>query len=352
MNKSQANSTKELDTSKIMLPIFIGAAVLIYFIFSKIDWQEFTQIAWNANMVFWVGIATFFLVLRHLAYALRLRILSQGVFSWIKSIQLIFIWEFSSAVSPTAVGGSAAALFVLSREKLSAARVTAIILYTAILDTIFFIGTLPILYFLYGASIIRPGLTDFAHLDTWGKSFVFAYFFMALYGLFFFYGLFIKPEGLKRIALWVTDFRLFKRWQTRANKLGDDFITASAEMANNGFSFGLKAFLATATAWSSRFILLNCLIIGFQQDIPTDLFTQGALYARLETMFVIMAFSPTPGSAGVAEILFHDFVLDYISSETTSSIVAILWRLMTYYLYIFVGALIIPAWIRSLVKKR
>ena len=175
---------------------------------------------------------------------------------------------------------------------------------------------------------------------------------MALYGLFFFYGLFIKPEGLKRIALWVTDFRLFKRWQTRANKLGDDFITASAEMANNGFSFGLKAFLATATAWSSRFILLNCLIIGFQQDIPTDLFTQGALYARLETMFVIMAFSPTPGSAGVAEILFHDFVLDYISSETTSSIVAILWRLMTYYLYIFVGALIIPAWIRSLVKKR
>ena len=133
MNKSQANSTKELDTSKIMLPIFIGAAVLIYFIFSKIDWQEFTQIAWNANMVFWVGIATFFLVLRHLAYALRLRILSQGVFSWIKSIQLIFIWEFSSAVSPTAVGGSAAALFVLSREKLSAARVTAIILYTACL---------------------------------------------------------------------------------------------------------------------------------------------------------------------------------------------------------------------------
>ena len=352
MNESQETSIKELDTSKIMLPIFIGAAVLIYFIYSKIDWKEFTQIAWNANMVFWVGLAVCFLVLRHLAYALRLRILSQGSFSWLKSIQLIFIWEFSSAVSPTAVGGSAAALFVLSREKISAARVTAIVLYTAILDTIFFVGTLPILYFLYGASIIRPGLSNLVNLDTWGKSFVFAYFFMALYGMFFFYGLFIKPEGLKKIALWITDFRLFRRWQEKAKKLGNDFIIASKEMADSGFTFGLKAFLATATAWSSRFILLNCLIIGFQQNIATDLFSQGALYGRLETMFVIMAFSPTPGSAGVAEILFHDFVSDYISSETTSSIVAILWRFMTYYLYILIGALVIPAWIRKLVKNR
>ena len=352
MNESQETSVKELETSRIMLPVIIGAGVLIYFISTKIDWKEFAQIAWNAKMVIWVSLAVFFLVLRHLAYAMRLRILSQDAFTWLKSIQLIFIWEFSSAVSPTAVGGSAAALFVLSRENISAARVTAIVLYTAILDTIFFVGSVPILYFLYGASIIRPGLTDFANLDNWGKSFVFAYFFMAIYGLFFFYGLFIKPEGLKKIALWITDFRLLKRWQEKANKLGNDFIVASKEMANNGFVFGLKAFLATATAWSSRFILLNCLIVGFQQNVPTDLFTQGALYGRLETMFIIMAFSPTPGSAGVAEILFHDFVLDYIPSVTTSSIVAILWRFMTYYLYIIIGALVIPAWIRNLVKKK
>jgi len=335
-----------------MLPIFIGAAVLIYFIVNEIDWQDFVEISWNTKMGFWVGLAALFLMIRHLAYAMRLRILSQGAFSWLKSIQLIFIWEFSSAVSPTAVGGSAAALFVLSREKISAARVTAIVLYTAILDTIFFVGSLPILYFIFGASIIRPEFTDFANLDNWGRSFFLAYFFMAIYGLFFFYGLFIKPEGLKKIALWITDFRLFNRWKEKAKKLGDDFVIASKEMSENGFSFGLKAFLATATAWSSRFILLNCLMIGFQQDIPTDLFTQGALYSRLETMFVLMAFSPTPGGAGVAEILFHSFVYDYIPNTTTSSIVAIIWRFFTYYLYILIGAFVIPAWIRNLVKKR
>lgn len=343
---------KSLDTSKIMFPIVIGAGVLIYFIFSKVDWQDFIDISWNTKMTIWVCLAVIFLVIRHLAYAWRLRILSQGVFSWLKSIQLIFIWEFSSAVSPTAVGGSAAALFVLSREKISTARVTAIVLYTAILDTIFFIGTIPILYLIYGASIIRPGLTGLANLDGWGKSFVLAYFFMATYGVFFFYGLFIKPQGFKNIVLWFTSFKWLNRWRVKAQKLGDDFIVASRELSANGFQFGFKAYLATATAWSCRFILLNCLVIAFQQDVSTDLFTQGALYGRLETMFIIMAFSPTPGSAGVAEILFYSFVNDYIPSETTASVVAILWRFLTYYLYILIGALLIPAWIRNLVRRK
>jgi len=334
-----------------MIPVLIGAAVLVYFILNTIDWQEFYAIQWNTKMIFWVVIAILFLTFRHLCYAYRLRVLSQGEFTWLKCVQLIFIWEFSSAVSPTAVGGSAAALFVLSREKVSAARVTAIVLYTAILDTIFFVGTLPILLFCFGPSIIRPGLTDMMNLDGWGKSFMVAYFFMALYGSFFFYGLFIKPEGFKKLALGLTSIGFLKRWRTKAEKLGNDFIVASKEMSNHGFYFGFKAFLGTAGAWSSRFILLNCLIIAFQQDISLDILTQSALYARLETMFVVMAFSPTPGSAGVAEILFHSFVYDYIPNETSSSIVAILWRLMTYYLYILVGALVVPAWIRGLVKK-
>jgi len=342
----------ELGTSKIMVPVLIGATVLIYFIFNKINWQEFVSIKWNSKMVFWVSVSLLFLLIRHLAYAYRLRVLSQGAFGWLKCIQLIFIWEFSSAVSPTAVGGSAAALFVLSREKLSTARTTAIVLYTAILDTIFFMSTLPILYGLFGPSIIRPGLTDFMNLDAWGKSFFVAYVFMAIYGAFFFYGLFIKPIGLKKLAMWVTSFGWLKRWQKKAEKLGDDFIIASKEMADKGFLFGLRAFVGTGIAWSSRFILLNCLIIAFQQDLSLDFITQSALYARLETMFVVMAFSPTPGSAGVAEILFHSFVNDYITSETTSSIVAIIWRLLTYYLYILIGAIIIPAWIRGLVKRR
>ena len=69
---------------------------------------------------------------------------------WKKCIELIFIWEFSSAVSPTSVGGSAVAFFVLAQEKLSTAKTATIVLYTVVLDTIFFVGTLPILFAFFG----------------------------------------------------------------------------------------------------------------------------------------------------------------------------------------------------------
>lgn len=349
---SNEDAKNSIGLSKIIFPIIIGVLVVVYFVLRKFKWSEFKTIPWTDYVYFWVGLSLLFLVIRHLAYAARLWILSEKEFSWWKCIELIFIWEFSSAVSPTAVGGSAAALFVLSQEKLATARVTAIVLYTAVLDTIFFISTLPILLALFGSHIIRPGLVGFSNLDYWGYSFIMAYVFMAIYGSVFFYGLFIKPEGLKRLVIWLTGFKLFKRWREKAIKLGDDFVIASSEMAGKGFGLGLPAFIATAVAWSSRFILLNFLIIAFERNLPIDLFTQGALYGRLESMFVIMAFSPTPGSAGVAEILFNGFLSDYISNETSSSLIALIWRFFTYYSYIIVGAFIIPIWLRKVLKNK
>lgn len=250
------------------------------------------------------------------------------------------------------MGGSAVALFVLSQEKLAAAKVTAIVLYTAVLDTIFFVTTLPILLLLFGPSIIRPDLTSYALLDSWGYSFLFAYVFMAIYGSIFFYGLFIKPQGLKNLVLWFTKFNLFKKWKQKGEALGDDFVIASKEMAGKGFKIGGPAFLMTSLAWSMRFILLNCLIIAFENSLSLDWWTQTALYARLETMFVIMAFSPTPGAAGVAEILFNGFLTDYLSNETSSSLIALIWRFFTYYSYLLLGALIIPNWLRKVLKKK
>ena len=352
MDTYNEKALKSINSKRIIIPIVIGLVVLIYFLTRKFKWKEFQEIEWSQHVYWWVGLSLLLLIIRHLAYAARLWILSEKAFSYFKCIELIFIWEFSSAVSPTSVGGSAVALFVLSQEKLAAAKVTAIVLYTAVLDTIFFVTSLPILLLLFGPSIIRPDLFSFSALDSWGWSFIFAYIFMGIYGILFFYGLFIKPEGLKKIVFWFTKKRLFRRWQEKGKALGDDFVIASKELAGKGLKIGLPAFLMTATAWSMRFILLNCLIIAFENSLSLDLWTQTALYARLETMFVIMAFSPTPGSAGVAEILFNGFLTDYLSNETSSSLIALIWRLFTYYSYLLLGALIIPNWLRNVLKRK
>ncbi len=350
-SEEQQEVLKSIRVSKIILPILIGIAVVGYLLWQQFDPIAFSKINWNGHTLFWIAASIILLIVRHIAYATRLRILSGGEFSWKKCVELIFIWEFSSAVSPTSVGGTATALFVLAQEKLSAAKTTTLVIYTAILDTIFFVGTLPILLVLFGPTVIRPNLSSWSNLDGWGYAFVGAYILMASYGTLFFYGLFINPNQLKRFLSWITSFRLLKRFHEKGVKLGTDIVVASKEMKNERWPFHISAFLATATAWSCRFLLLNCLIIAIVDQTSTDFYTQASLYGRLETMFVIMAFSPTPGGAGFAEIVFGGFLKDFVP-EGISLIIAFMWRGLTYYAYLIAGVVVVPNWVRNLINRR
>lgn len=100
-----------------------------------------------------------------------------------------------------------------------------------------------------------------------------------------------------------------------------------------------------------RFLLLNALIIAIVPTTDMHFMAQFALYARLEAMFVIMAFSPTPGGAGFAEFVFGGFLSDYVP-RGISLIVALIWRAMAYYSYLLAGVIIIPNWIRKVINRR
>lgn len=338
--------------SKIILPILLGVAAVLYLAWRQFNPEELSKVSWSGRVLQGILLAFFLLLIRHLAYAARLRILSQGDFSWRKCIELIFIWEFSAAVSPTSVGGSAVAFFVLAQEKLPAARTATIVLYTIILDTLFFILSIPILLSLFGLSMIRPDLHSLTELDAWGTTFFLAYFFMFLYGFIFFYGLFINPVQIKRLLFKITNLRFLKRFRKKAILTGTEMILASFEMRKQHWSFHLKAFAATIVAWSGRFLLLAVLIAAFKSDWPSSPSWYMGLYARLEAMFVIIAFSPTPGGSGFVEVLFGGFLTDYVANNTNSILIATIWRLMTYYLYLLAGAIVIPNWIREVLNYR
>jgi hypothetical protein len=61
-----------------------------------------------------------------------------------------------------------------------------------------------------------------------------------------------------------------------------------------------------------------------------------------------MLISPTPGGAGIAELLFVSLLKD-ASIHHLAIIAAIIWRLFTYYPYLLIGSIIFPKWIA---KKR
>ncbi len=338
--------------SRIILPVILGIGVVFYLLWKQFDPQEYSRINWSERTFFWIGMAFLFVIIRHLSYSARIHILSEKKFSWKKSIELIFIWEFSSAVSPTSVGGSAVAFFVLAQEKLPTAKTATIVLYTVVLDTLFYISTLLILFLIFGSSMIRPDMNSFYSIDGWGYTFFIAYAVMLIYGSIFYYGLFVNPNQIKRLLVGFTKIKFLKKYRRNAVKLGNEMIIASQEMKKQNWKYHLGGFITTAMAWSSRFLHLNCLIIAFIPLIPLDFWTQFALFSRLETMFAIIAFSPTPGGAGFVEILFSGFLTDYVESETYSLVISFTWRLLTYYIYLFAGVIIIPNWIRKIINER
>lgn len=349
-NKS-SSALENLKVSKVFLPTAIGIAVVIWLMSRQLDLSELSKLDKSGPTLFWIGMAIFMYVLRHLFYAWRLRIMTDNAFSWPKAIQLIFIWEFSSAVSPTSVGGAGVAFFLLSQEKLSGGKTISVVLYSMVVDTMFFVLSLPILYFILGPIMIRPGMASFSEIDGYGVTFITVLLFMVGYGSIFFYGLFIKPRAIKRLLILISRFPLLKRFKDDLRKTASDVVMTSKDMKTKHWSFHAKAFGATVGAWLVRFFAINCLILALVANIQPTIYDQLIMLARGEAMHTITSFSPTPGAAGIAEYLFGGFYSDYIPVGI-AVLIALIWRLISYYTYLIAGAIIIPIWFRSILLRR
>ena len=68
-------------------------------------------------------------------------------------------------------------------------------------------------------------------------------------------------------------------------------------------------------------------------------------------MGIILFASPTPGGSGLAEFIFSDFLGQYIQVGLAPSL-ALLWRLISFYPYIIIGAVILPRWVRAKVFNK
>lgn len=345
--------------SRVIIPVVLGLGVVGYLLYSAITKEPLPKIDWTGFTIMMLALSVVLLGLRHFAYMVRLRILTDGFFSWKKCFELIFIWEFSSAITPTSVGGSAVAMFVLSQEKLPAGKIATIVFYSMVLDTLFFVVGLPLLFLFLGSQMIYPesGGDGFQFWRNW---FYIAYVLMIIYGSVFLYGIIISPTKVKRFLTWICSFGFLKRFKEKAEGLGNDMVLAATEIKGKPLSFHLGAFGATATAWTIRFVLVMVLMMAFVPVVREgfSLFQQTLIYGRLEVMFVVLALSPTPGSSGVAEAAFGPFLSDFIVNADgkylagMAIIIAFLWRVLTYFFYLFAGAIVIPNWIRKLVNDR
>lgn len=334
---------KLFSPTRIAITIFIGLAVASYLVIKDFKVEVFQNIEWTWNSTFWILIAILMMLIRDLAYIIRIRILTDYQLSWKQAFQSIMLWEFASAITPSVVGGSGVAIYIINKEGINLGRSTAVVMSSALLDELFYVLMVPTLILLVGLSDLFPLQMEKEFfgivLGTKGI-FLVGYCFILLLTLSIAYAIFFRPRGFKWILLKVFKLSFLKRWRPNVAATGDEIIVTSKELKIKPFSFWLQSFLATFASWTARYWVVNFLILAF---VTVD--QHLLIYARQLVMWVIMLISPTPGGTGIAEIAFSGFLEDFIPFGLAAAMAA-LWRLISYYPYLFIGAIILPRWIK------
>ena len=139
-----------LNFKRILIPIILGLGVAGYLLFQSFDKEVFVNIHWVWYSYLWLFLAICLMAVRDIAYMYRIRLLTDKQLSWRRSFQVIMLWEFASSVTPSVVGGSAVALFIVNKEGINMGRTTAIVMITAFLDEMFYILMVPVIIILVG----------------------------------------------------------------------------------------------------------------------------------------------------------------------------------------------------------
>jgi uncharacterized protein (TIRG00374 family) len=290
-----------------------------------------------------LGVALLFMVGRDFFYMLRIRLLTNKELTWKSSFSVIMLWEFASALSPGVVGGAAVAMFILKREKIALGRSTAIVLITTLFDNLFYIILIPFVFLFIGQADLFP--TETAGSLTVQYVFWIGFSVILFLSLFLFTAIFIAPKLAGKLLVTICKLPFLTKWRDRASKTGEDIVIAATEFKKENLFYWIKLFLITCGSWISRYLVINAvlqafLVLGFMDHI--------LILGKQLVLWLFMLISPTPGASGVAEYAFGELLSGFSESALLLATMAIIWRLISYFPYLFIGAVMLP---RMLGKK-
>jgi len=339
---------KHFSPKKIIWPVLIGLGVTAYLFFKDFDIDAFRAIRWNTNSTFWFFLAIVSVIVRDWAYMIRIRVLTDNHLDWRRAFIVIMLWEFSSALAPGMIGGGFIfAILILNREGILMGKSITAILNSSFLDGIFLAIMAPFVYFLASKDALFSGV----HLNTsFGESIFYTfwtvYFLILAYKLFVAYALFINPRFVKKLLVSLFSAPLLRRWKRQAVNTGEQLVIASNGLKNKTVKYWAWCIGATFVSWTARYSIVNCILHAFHDNNQINDFV---VYGKQVIMGIIILLSPTPGGSGLAEYMFTDFLGEFIAKGLAPTL-SIIWRTLSYYPYLIIGAIILPRWIRSHIK--
>lgn len=332
---------------KVVLPVLIGLVVILLMFWheSRKDnlsgvWHEI-HFTWRTWLCILLGFV--FMWGRDFGLTWRFRALTDRELSWGKAYKVDFLCEFTSCVTPSAVGGSSLGMVFLNSQGIEFGRATTLMMTTLFLDELFFVLSCPLVVLLTPARYIFSSDTD-AFSQGIMYTFWVVYSIIAAWTFILFTGIIWKPEWIRKVLTAIAKWKWLKKWNKNLVELGNNMVATSKELRTKPFRFWLEVFGGTAVSWTSRYLVVNALFLGF---LPEDDKWQWVILARQFVIWVVLMVSPTPGGSGVSEWIFSNYYGDLVPSIGMALIMAVFWRIISYYVYLGIGAVIVPGWLRE-----
>ncbi|HKI47107.1 MAG TPA: lysylphosphatidylglycerol synthase transmembrane domain-containing protein [Balneolales bacterium] len=275
-----------------------------------------------------LGIAVVVSFLRVWFSAAKIRFLADKEIDWLAAFRIILVWDFTSAITPSSIGGAPMATYAMSKENIKLGKSTAIILYALLLDMILFALLVPVL--VIGGFYYKVIPNNIGWVGE-GVMFI-IYACLLVYAILTSYAIFVNPRIMRRLITWIFKIRFLRKHRARAEKEAHLLEETSRELKTRPISFLLKAFSMSTLSWLARIWLPTIIVLSF---MPADVMLS---FLRSVAMNLAGLFMPTPGGSGGMEGLFALFQGPLMASRAYFiGISVFLWRLISYYITIGLG---------------
>ena len=260
-----------------------------------------------------------------------------GSISYLESVRISIAGAFMSGVTPSDTGGEALKVYYLHRDGMSIGQATATVTLVAMLHatTRFLLWlVVPLIAFFLGFSLQFTATVKVAL--TFG---------LLLYV--FFMSLLIAstlwPGVVVRTAVWLFNTPLVRRLaapdllqkiESTVRRVAEDFregmMRFRTKRAQVIFAFALSALYWVVVISVPVFLLraMGSKASSFQ------------IFSLSMTVYLVMAYVPTPGASGGAEIGSALFFAPFLPARVLGTFVVV-WRVVTYYFTLLIGGILV-----------
>ena len=336
---------------RVLLPVALSLGALGLVFWTTYEPGAFALVAAHFRPEFF-ALAVAGLGLQFLAGGLRLRHVSNGALTARAGIRGQITWDFMSALAPPAVGGAPfAALFVSRENRLPYGQVTAVMLFTMLMDQLWFAIAI---VGMYVSAVWLPVFPT--GLGAAGVGTVALYLGgLLVYISFFAYATLVRPELIERVAgrvvrlKWLRRFAPAVRRETR--RLGQQART----LRHKPLRFYLVGVGYTALYWTARYGILLMIALSVVADVPeaqfqtAGPFRAGLYVIRTAGLWLAGLAMPTPGGAGGIEALAVLYLGPLLPRGFIGPVL-VAWRLLTYHFVLAVGLVVAGSVLRAMLR--